>query len=57
MTPRDLLAAYVVFRLKLDAGRAAIAEWERDHGELTADELAAGRARARRLLDLESPTH
>ena len=36
--------------LRLDAGRAAIAEWEREHGALTADELADGLARARALL-------
>jgi predicted transcriptional regulator len=40
----------VVHRLRLDAGRAAIAEWEREHGALTADELADGLARARALL-------
>ena len=44
------ITATVVQRLRLDAGRAAIAEWEREHGALTADELADGLARARALL-------
>jgi hypothetical protein len=56
MMSKAELAAHVVRRLKLDAGRAAIAEWERDHGALTAAERAAGLARARRLLDPDSPT-
>ena len=37
-------------RLRLDAGRRGIAEWEREHGPLTAKELADGLARARSLL-------
>jgi hypothetical protein len=37
-------------RLRLDAGRKGIAEWERSEGALTADELADGLARARALL-------
>ncbi|MBA2472410.1 MAG: hypothetical protein DLM61_18990 [Pseudonocardiales bacterium] len=37
-------------RLRLDAGRRAIAEWEADNGPLTAAELADGLARARALL-------
>lgn len=44
------ITATVVHRLRLDAGRAAIADWEREHGALTADELAEGLARARALL-------
>jgi molybdopterin-binding protein len=44
------ITATVVHRLRLDAGRAAIAEWEREHGALTAEELADGLARARALL-------
>jgi hypothetical protein len=40
----------VSHRLRLEAGRNAIAEWERDHGALTAEELADGLARARALL-------
>lgn len=38
-------------RLRLDAGRRGIAEWEHEHGPLTPDELADGLARARSLLD------
>ena len=37
-------------RLKLEAGRRAVAEWEAEHGALTPDELADGLARARALL-------
>jgi len=37
-------------RLRLEAGRRAIAEWEREHGPLTPEELAEGLARARALL-------
>lgn len=44
------LADTAAHRLQLEAGRRAIAEWERDHGPLTADELADGLARARALL-------
>lgn len=44
------LADIAAQRLRLEAGRRAIAEWERDHGLLTPEELADGLARARRLL-------
>ncbi len=44
------LAATAAHRLRLDAGRRAIAEWEADNGPLTAEELAEGLARARALL-------
>ena len=44
------LADTAAQRLRLEAGRRAIAEWERDHGPLTPEELADGLARARRLL-------
>ena len=37
-------------RLRLESGRRGIAEWEREHGPLTAEELADGLARARSLL-------
>jgi hypothetical protein len=37
-------------RLRLEAGRRALAAWERQHGALTATERADGRARARALL-------
>ncbi len=44
------LAETAAHRLRLDAGRRGIAEWERKNGPLTADELADGLARARSLL-------
>jgi hypothetical protein len=44
------LARTAAHRLKLEAGRQAIAEWEQENGALTAAELAEGRARARALL-------
>jgi hypothetical protein len=44
------LADTAAHRLRLEAGRRAIAEWEHDHGPLTPDELADGLARARALL-------
>ena len=44
------LADTAAHRLRLQAGRNAIAEWELDHGPLTSDELADGLARARSLL-------
>jgi hypothetical protein len=37
-------------RLRLEAGRRGVAEWEREHGPLTEQELAEGLARARDLL-------
>ena len=44
------IADTAAHRLRLDAGRQGIAEWERKHGNLTADELAEGLARARSIL-------
>ena len=44
------LADTAAHRLRLDAGRRAIADWEVDNGPLTAEELADGLARARALL-------
>jgi hypothetical protein len=44
------LADTAAHRLRLEAGRRAIAEWEDDNGPLTAAELAEGLARARALL-------
>ncbi len=44
------LAQTAAHRLKLEAGRQAIAEWELENGPLTPEELASGRARARALL-------
>jgi hypothetical protein len=44
------LADTAAHRLRLEAGRRGIAEWEREHGALTAEELADGLARARALV-------
>ena len=44
------LADTAAHRLRMDAGRLAIAEWEIDNGPLTAAELTEGLARARALL-------
>lgn len=49
------LAETAARRLKLDAGRHAIADWEDEHGELTPEELADALAEARRLLGRQSP--
>ena len=50
MTFSGWLAETAAHRLRLEAGRRAIAAWEREHGALSADELAEGRMRARALL-------
>lgn len=44
------LADTAASRLRLEAGRRGIAEWENEHGPLNAEELADGLARARSLL-------
>lgn len=44
------IAETAAHRLRLDAGRHGIAEWERKNGNLTPDELAEGLARARAML-------
>lgn len=44
------IADTAAHRLHLEAGRRGIADWEREHGRLTSDELADGLARARSLL-------
>jgi hypothetical protein len=44
------LADTAAHRLRLDAGRRGIADWERENGPLTPGELADGLARARALL-------
>ena len=44
------LADTAAHRLRLDAGRRGLAAWEKDHGPLTAEELALGLARARAAL-------
>jgi hypothetical protein len=47
------LAETAAHRLRLDAGRRALAAWEREHGALTAEERADGVSRARALLGRE----
>ncbi|MBI5087365.1 MAG: hypothetical protein HZB15_00415 [Actinobacteria bacterium] len=44
------IADTAAHRLRLDAGRQGVAEWERQHGALTPDEIADGLARARAML-------
>ena len=47
------LARTAAHRLKLDAGRQALAEWEAENGPLTPEERAEGRAIARKSLGRE----
>ena len=51
------IAATAANQLRLDAGRKGIAEWERDNGPLTAEELADGLARARAVLGRGGSAH
>ena len=44
------LAQTAAHRLKLEAGRKALTEWEQENGPLTEAELAEGRVRARASL-------
>ena len=44
------LAQTAARRLKLEAARQAITEWERENGAFTSEELAEGRAWARAVL-------
>ena len=44
------IAESAAHRLRMDAGRQGVAEWERQHGPLTPDELADGLARARAIV-------
>ena len=44
------LAQTVAYRLTLETGRRALAEWEQENGPLTEAELAEGRARSRASL-------
>jgi len=44
------IAETAAHRLRIDAGRQGVAEWERQHGALTTDELVDGLARARAML-------
>ncbi len=50
------LADTATHRLRLEAGRRGIAEWEQEHGPLTPEELADGLARARSLLGPGTPS-
>jgi hypothetical protein len=50
------LADTATHRLRLEAGRRGIAEWEQEHGPLTPEELADGLARARSLLGPPEPS-
>ena len=50
------LADTAAHRLRLDAGRRGIAEWERKNGMLTVNELADGLARARAILRRSTPS-
>ncbi|MDP9463759.1 MAG: hypothetical protein M3P52_03975 [Actinomycetota bacterium] len=50
------LADTAAHRLRLDAGRRGIAQWERKNGPLTANELADGLARARAILRGSAPS-
>lgn len=49
------LAQTAARRIKLDAGRRAIAEWEAENGPFTAEELYDGWIRARRSLGRPVP--
>jgi hypothetical protein len=44
------LSETAAHRLRLEAGRGAIAKWEQEQGPLSAEELADGLARARHVL-------
>lgn len=45
--PADLAAATAAHRLRIEAGRKGLAEWEAENGVLTAAELVSGLTRAR----------
>jgi len=49
------LASTASRRLKIDAGLRAVAEWERENGVFTPEELALGLAEARSALGLPAP--
>src|ERR1700733_6195098 len=49
------LAQTAAHRLKLEAGRQALAEWERENGPLTEAERAEGRATWRNSAAVETP--
>lgn len=49
------LAETAAHRLKLEAGRRGVAEWEAENGPLTQKEIAEGLARARVLVGRSRP--
>ena len=55
LTVSGWIAAMARHRLRLESGRRAIAQWERENGALTTDELADGLARARASLGRLEP--
>jgi hypothetical protein len=46
----SLIAETAAARLKLEAGRSAIAAWEHDHGSLSPEEVTESLERVQRLL-------
>jgi hypothetical protein len=50
MTVSGWLVQTAAHRLRLDAAKRAVREWELENGSLTDDELASGRALAAKLL-------
>ena len=44
------IADTAAHRLRIDAGRQGVAEWERQHGALTPEDLADGLTRAKAML-------
>lgn len=55
MTFSSWLSETAAHRLRLEAGRRGLAEWEQENGPLTAEELAEGLARARAALGATQP--
>ncbi len=50
MTVSGWIVQTAAHRLRLDAAKRAVREWELENGPLTDDELASGRALASKLL-------
>jgi len=48
------IADTAAHRLRIEAGRQGVVEWERQHGALSPDEIADGLARARAMLRRQS---
>jgi predicted transcriptional regulator len=55
MTFSAWIADAAAHRIRMEAGRRGIAEWEAENGRLTVEELAAGRAWARDVLGHRHP--